>query len=76
MGVPAGIYFGDVLETSKTITLPENAYTGRVVFNESACKNYETLARGVNWKMTALPNGRIAINWSFYTFVLNYNVAG
>lgn len=26
--------------------------------------------------MTALPNGRIAINWSFYTFVLNYNVAG
>lgn len=76
MGVPAGIYFGDVLETSKTITLSENAYTGRVVFNESACKNYETLARGVNWHMTALPNGRIAINWSFYTFVLNYNVAG
>ena len=75
MGVPAGIYFGDVWETSQTITLPENAYTGRVVFNESACKSYETLARGVNWNMTALPNGRIAINWSFYTFVLNYNVA-
>ncbi|WP_295432373.1 hypothetical protein [uncultured Prevotella sp.] len=76
MGVPSGIYFGDVLETSKTITLPENAYTERVVFNESPCKNHETLARGVNWKMTALPNGRIAMSWSFYTFVLNYNVAG
>lgn len=63
------------METSKTITLPENAYTERVVFNKSACKNHETLARGVNWKMTALPNGRIAINWSFYTFVLNYNGA-
>lgn len=62
MGVPAGIYFGDVWETSKTITLPENAYTERVVFNESPCKNYETLAREVNWKMTALPNDRIAIN--------------
>lgn len=63
------------METSKTITLPENAYTERVVFNKSACKSYETLARGVNWNMTALPNGRIAMSWSFYTFVLNYNGA-
>lgn len=77
MGVPAGVYFGDVWETRNSMTLPDNAYSGRVEFPDPAgCKEYTNLSRGVNWKLTSTSNGQIVITWWFYTFVLNYNSVG
>ena len=76
-GVPTGVYFGDVWETSGVIQLPENAYIARVAFpNPSGCKDYNTLARGVNWNMVTTEGDKISVKWWFYTFVLTYNAAG
>lgn len=60
-----------------TIKLPENAYGARVAFpNPSGCKDYTNLSLGVNWNLTTIQNDQIVITWWFYTFVLNYNMAG
>lgn len=77
LGVPTGIYFGDVWETSGIIQLPENAYAARVAFpTPSGCKDYNTLERGINWNMVTTEGDKITVKWSFYTFVLNYNAVG
>ena len=76
-GITSGVYFGDVWETRNTIKLPENAYGARVAFpNPSGCKDYTNLSLGVNWNLTTIQNDQIVITWWFYTFVLNYNMAG
>lgn len=76
-GVPTGVYFGDVWETAGLIKLPDNAYFARVAFPKpSGCKDYNSLARGVNWNLVTEEGDKISIKWSFYTFVLNFNAAG
>lgn len=77
LGVPTGVYFGDVWETAGVIKLPDNAYTARVAFpNPAGCRDYETLAQGVNWNLVTEKDDKISVKWWFYTFVLNYNSAG
>jgi len=77
MGVPTGIYFGDVWETRNVVVVPSDAYAARVAFPDpSGFKNYTDLSRGVNWNLTTIENDQITITWWFYTFVLNYDAAG
>ena len=76
-GVPTGVYFGDVWETAGIIRLPDNAYIARVAFpRPSGFKNYKTLVPGVSWKLDTEEGDKISVEWSFYTFVLNFNAAG
>ncbi len=79
-GVPTGVYFADIYETSGTITLPDGAKD--VDFDLPEICGYidwTTREEGVIKTTTQTKNGNVTvkkIKWSFYTIALVYNAAG
>ena len=75
-GIAAGTYFADIWITSGTITLPNDAWGGKIGMpNPSGYIDWSTQKQGVNWSMSTTAKG-IEINWHFYTMVLKHNSAG
>ncbi|WP_302978905.1 hypothetical protein [Paraprevotella clara] len=76
VGVPTGIYFGDVWSTSGEIRLPQQAMIGTIGMpNPAGYIDWRTREKGVNWSMATTSTG-LKLSWHFYTLVLNYNSIG
>ena len=76
VGVPTGIYIGDVWRTDGQIRLPQQAVIGTIAMpNPAGYIDWTTREKGVNWSMSTTSSG-ITLTWYFYTLVLNYNSIG
>lgn len=76
IGVPTGIYIGDVWRTDGQIRLPQQAMIGTIGMpNPAGYIDWTTREKGVNWSMSTTSSG-LTLTWYFYTLVLNYNSIG
>lgn len=76
VGVPTGVYIGEVWKTDGQIRLPQQAVIGTVGMpNPAGYIDWTTREKGVNWSLSTTSSG-ITISWHFYTLVLNYNSIG
>ena len=76
-GLVKGYYFCDVYKVSNTVNLPEEAWVAKVGFpNPAGFKDYSDQTEGVNWTVSTTANDQISIDWTFYTLVVKYNMAG
>ena len=76
-GIPQGVYVCDIYKTSNSVTLPSEAFSGKIGFpNPAGLKSYAPLQEGVNWSLSTTSNNQINIEWYFYTILIRNNMGG